>query len=498
MSSQFKKFSMAAVALTALGYLVGCGTAGNNTGFEAPPDGFTPPTATGTSSSSAAAASSSSSTTSGLTGGATGSSTVNPNLPATAATGLTISNMLPTTGGAGGATNAPTRLGIGNFGALGDKVVVVQGNGNGIGQGRVVLLPRNPDATAGSSNILTVRTSGTPAPPTLSVQDPFGLLVESSTIYFTNNFRTAGAGSVVKVSNIIAGGNAQFDVVGVDGAANPFQNLNNPIDVVRGGTNILFVAEYRARGGGGQIRRINESTGLVDVLVADVNFCSSMVLDTSGGRNFLYLAENGNNSGSGNFGGIARVDLSTFIPGTSLTTGGVGSTPSTGVTFIPPVTGQPAYANPFDLAVDDVGNVAVSEGISMAGDLTTFAAPVSQGRIRVIAGNSGGTPATTSQLVLDGLTGTRGVSIVREDSGGAANTVFFIEGPQGLNSTTRQVTFTNTNGAIFRHLLLDSGRLNALDTLYDAGSTTAPVVAPNLKTTISFLGTTQGQVLDIR
>ena len=95
MSSNFKKFTLAAGLVMTMGYLVGCGTRGENTGFGDTPRG----PAVGTASSSSS--SSSSTTGSGLTGGDTGTATVNDAFPVTAATGLTISNMLATSGGSG-------------------------------------------------------------------------------------------------------------------------------------------------------------------------------------------------------------------------------------------------------------------------------------------------------------------------------------------------------------------------------------------------------------
>lgn len=489
-----KRTLSAAVALTALGYLVGCGTSGDNTGFKP-----SNPPLSGGGGGLTTGGTTTGGTTGGLTGGATGSASVNPDLTATAATGLTLTNMLPTNQ-PGGASNAPTRLGIGDFGGtLGTKVVVVQGHGNGPAQGRVTLLPRNPDNTPGTTNILLNRVAGTPAPPTLTLTDPFGLMVESGRIYFTNGFQPALQGSVVRISNVQANGDATFDVVGTVGV-NPLQNLANPIDIARDG-NFLYVAEYQARGGGGRIRRIDETNGTVDTLVDSVNFPSALAMDTSNGRRLLYIAENGNTSGSGAQGGVARVDLNTFVAGTALTQGGVGNTASPGVTFIQPQGGDAAYVNPFDLAVDDTGNVVVTEGLTLSVGVTpvSMTAPISQGRIRVIQRTAaGGTLPTTSRIVLQGLTGTRGASIVREDATGDAVTVFFVDGPTGLNSNLRQLTFRTNDGAIFRHLLLDSGKFNALDTLFDAGSGGPPAVATNVKYTVGFLGGAQGQVIDVR
>lgn len=490
MSGQFKKFTLTAAAVAGLGYLVGCGTAGNNTGFQDPGGGIA---SLGGSAAAAAAASTTTTTgTGGLTGGSTGSAVVNPTLAATVATGLTISNMLSTT--LAGAGNSPTRLALVNFGGavLGTRPIVVQGFNLGIGQAFVTILTRNPETTPGTSNIrITNNNLGTFAAPANNLQSPFGLMVDGTDIFVTNQFGTGLQGSVVRINGVSDTGVARFDLMGT-------ANLLNPIDIVNDG-NFLYVAEFQATGAGGQIRKINKTTGATSILLANVNFPSSLVFDTSNGRRLLYVAENQAGSSGAN-GGIIRVDLGAtggFVEGSGVLT---GVNPSPGVSFINPQTvgGLPeaAYANPFDLAIDDVGNVIITEGYSIAAGAPNPSA--NQGRIRVIQKSAAppAAPTTTSRIILSGLGGTRGPSVIREDAAGDVNTVFFTEGV-ATAQTLRQVTFRNTDAGIFRHLLLDTGKQNPLDTLFDAGTAGPPVTAANVKYTVNF-NNAQGQVIDVR
>ena len=495
MSSQIKKFTLAAAAVLTLGYLVGCGTRGENTGFG---DTARGPVLSGSSSSS----SSSGSSGGGLTGGATGSATVNDAFPITAATGLTISNMLATSGGSGN-SNPPTRLAFGTFSSLGTRrVLAVQGLGVAAA-GRVVIMPRNPEAPAGPSNVV-LDPSGTGSDAsTKSLNNPFGILVEGETVFITDNSTTLNAGRLFMYDQITATGVCRAQQI----LTTP--PLSSPVDMVKDG-DFLYVAENAPRGGGGQIRKIDLTKPLTDatnsvVIVQNVNNPVSIALDKSSGRRLLYISENGAGSASGAQGGIARVDLSVGLfatTGDSLTTTALGSTATTGVTFIAPGTGG-AFNFPFDLAVDAFGNVVTTEGVSVVS--TGLVSPNFQaGKIRVIPG---ATPANTAITVLQNaapgstvaVTGSRGVSLNPEDGTGTVVSAFFTEGA-ALTTTTRQLTFRTTDGAIFRHLQLDSGKPFPLDTLWDPGDAgLTPPVAPNLKYTVgAFNGGTLGQILDIR
>lgn len=480
MSGNWKQLTLAG-AVAVLFLSVGCGTRGGGDGLQNnPPSG--PASGLGSGSTGGSTTGST-----GLTGGATGTSTVNTAFPVTAATGLTKAEMLPVNS-LTGASNAPTRLDRGDFGAIGNRPVVVQGNGLGPAQGRVTLMTRNPDTTTpGNGNIVLAPNTGTQT----NLTDPFGVLVSGSSIFVTDNTRSSNSGAIVRFDNIQASGICSENRISNN-------NMQCPIHMVQDG-NFLYVAEYRARGSGGKISRIdlsnNNNLTNTATFISDVNFPSSMVLDTTNGRKLLYITENGNNAASGAQGGVVQVDLNTFVAGSGVTTAG---NPSTGVVFITPQTGDPAYVNPWDLAIDDVGNIAVTEGLLYDVAGLSFSATPSQGKIRVIAKATAATTPTTSRLVLTGLAATRGVSILREDAAGTIDTIFFVEGVQGLTSSVRQLTFNAADGSIFRHLQLDSGQLNPLDTLFDPGSTAAPVVAANLKYTVSFLGGTQGHVIDIR
>lgn len=497
MSSNFKKFTLAAGLVLTMGYMVGCGTRGENTGFSE--DNGSGGGGGGVATGSSAAASAG--TGGGLTGGATGSATANSAFPATAVTGLTVSNMLPATSGGGGgsgASNPPTRLGMGNF-AFGVRPAVLQGFGiSTLGSGRVTILPRNPDGTTGANNVVLTPTVGSASP--LTITNPFGMLVDGSTVYVGDQAIGAGIGRIVRYTNIVAGGGCTADQLAI--------NLNSPVDIARDGT-FLYVAEYGSSGGLGRISRIDISSGAafpnVTTFVQSVNFCTSIAIDNANGHRFLYLVENVAGSSGGANGGVARIDLNTFVPNTPLLTGGVGSTASAGVTLIPPAAGQTAYNNPFDIVTDGFSNVVVTEGVNAGTSLLTPTA--NPGALRVITG--GATPATTSRVVLQntaagtatGLNALRGVNLFNEDASGSVVSAFFTEGNTiGTTTTMRQLTFRVADAAIFRHLQLDSGKLAPLDTLFDPGdAASSPAIRANVKyCTGSFNGGTNGQVLDVR
>ncbi len=496
MSSNFKKFTLAASLVLTLGYMVGCGTRGENTGFgdnDANGGG-------GAGLGSSAASSAASTGGAGLTGGTAGAATVNPSFPSTVATGLTISNMLPSASGGGGgsgASNPPTRLGMGNF-AFGIRPAVVQGFGiSTLGSGRVTLLPRNPEGTAGTSNIVLAPTTGSASP--LTITNPFGMLVDGSTIYVGDQAVGAAIGRIIRYTNILANGGCTADQLAI--------NLNSPVDIVRDG-NFLYVAEFGSSGGLGRISRIDISPGAafpnVATFVQSVNFCTSLAIDNANGHRFLYLVENTGGSSGGANGSVARIDLNTFVPNTPLLTGGVGSAASIGVTLIPPATGQTAYNNPFDIVTDGFSNVVITEGVN-AGGTSLLSPTANPGALRVITG--GVTPATTSRVVLQnsaagsatGLNALRGVHLFNEDASGSVVSAFFTEGNTiGITTTMRQLTFRVSDAAIFRHLQLDSGKLSPLDTLFDIGDTAGSIRA-NVKYCVgSFNGGTNGQVLDVR
>lgn len=504
MSSNFKKFTLAAGLVLSLGYLVGCGTRGENTGFGENRGGG----GAGSLSNSAAAAGSG--TGGSITGGGTGTATVNDAFPLTAATGLTVSNMLATTGGSGN-SNPPTRLGFCNLTNLpGRRVAAVQGFGVAA-QGRVVIMPRNPEAVPGTSNVVLNPTgTGSDSSALQNLNNPFGLLVDGETIYITDNSTNPGAGRIMVYDNIESTGICRGRQI------LPTPPLANPVKILKDG-NFLFVAENQPRGGGGRIRKIDLTKAFNDptnsfILIDNVNNPTSMAFDKSSGRNFLYIAENGANSATGAQGGIARVDLNTApfnatavaTPVGTLTTTAGGATASPGVTFI---TAAVAYGFPFDIATDAFGNVVTTEGVQAA--TTGLVSPNTvTGRIRVIPGTvTGGAPGTAALMVLQnaapgssvGVTASRGVSLNAEDGTGSVLSAFFTEGA-GLTTTMRQLTFRTADGAIFRHLQLDSGKLAPLDTLFDLGDSSAtPVIRPNVKYTIgSFNGGINGAIVDIR
>jgi len=485
MTGKNRNYALGAT-VSVLGFLaVACGTAGENTGFKPPENRISnsgAAAAAAAASTAAAAAAGVGSGTGNLTGGIGGTAVVNVNFPATAATGLTVRNMLPTND-PGGASNAPTRMALGDFGGtLGRRAAVVQGFKLGVGQGRVTLLPQNPGDPAGTGNVvLTPPLAFNPG-----LFSPFALAIPAGggSVFVTDGISGGQNGRLVRIDNIQDSGAATFTQVGPT-------NLVSPLDIVLDG-NFALICEYSTVAGGGGIRRIDLTNGTATTLVTGLNFPSSMVLDTTAGRRLLYVTENLVGF-SGAQGGVLRINLNdpNFVAGG-------GPVANSAYTPIPPQGTDPIYANPFDLAIDPFGNIVVTEGLTLNVVDGTFTAPPGNGRIRVIQRNGPTDPLTsnTSRMVLTGLTGTRGPSLIAEDAAGAANTVFFVEG-SGFASSLRQLTFQNNDGGIFRHLILDQGQQNPLDALFDPGSAT-PLVPTNVKYTVQFNGGAQGAVRDVR
>lgn len=486
MTGKNRKYALGA-AVSVLGFLaVACGTAGENTGFRPPVQrgggqGAAAAAAAGPGVAAAAAAGVGSGT-GNLTGGIDGTAIVNTAFPATVATGLVVRNSLPAND-IGGASNAATRLAMGDFGAtLGRRAALVQGFKLGVGQGRVTLLPQNPGDPPGTGNVvLTPPLAFNPG-----LFSPFALAIPAGggSIFVTDGVSGGLNGRLVRIDNIQDNGAATFTQVGPT-------NLISPLDVVLDG-DFALVCEFSSQAGGGGIRRIDLTNGTATPLVTGLNFPSSMVIDNNAGRRVLYVTENLAGF-SGAQGGVLRINLNdpNFVLGG-------GPVANSAYTPIAPQVGDPQYSNPFDLAIDPFGNIVVTEGLTLDVVAGTFTAAPGNGRIRVIRRNPAVDPLTsnTSRMVLTGLTGTRGPSLIAEDATGDANSVFFVEGA-GLATSLRQLTFRNTDGGIFRHLILDQGQQNPLDTLFDPGSAT-PLVPTNVKYTIQFNGGAQGAVRDIR
>ncbi len=465
------------------GALMGCGATSNTARS---PSGLASAGGGGTGGGAAA-------TGSGITGGATGASSVNVNFAASnIATLLAARDMLSSQ--ISGASNAPTRLGITDFGGtLGVRPAVVQGNRLGVGQGRLTIMARNPNAvTPGQGNVILP--SGTSTGDGLPLTSPFDLFVDpllAGRLFITDQVNAGNTGRLIRVTAVTETG-ADFDQVGLT-------DLRTPLDVCRFDATAVLVCEYRAEvPGGGQIRRIDVSgtgtDGTTDVFLTGVPFPSSIV---SSGGGIFYIACNGNGS-AGQFGGVIRVDTGAagFTVGQAAFNGGV---PEPGITLVTPGGGEPAYAFPFDLKIDNNGNVIVAEGGTYNPDTGDLTATPGQGRIRVISAAQAALPNPTSRLVLSGspadsITFARGPSLTEEDA--TVDSLFFVEGV-GLTTSLRQLTFDTQTGAIFRHLILDTGELNPLDTLFDVGNVGLSVPV-NVKYTVNFNGGTNGKVIDVR
>lgn len=487
MATYSRKTTLAAsVAFIAL-FTAACGTSNSN--FNPPDDnGTTTGTVTGGTGSGTTTGGTTTSTggnTSQLTGGFTGltpqvavSGSASPS-PVT----LTASNQLSSASSTqtGGNQAVSELLGPLDLGTLGVYTMAVQGFGL-TNQGQLTFVPQTPDTTTpGTGNIVI---TGDTANSAVKVTDAYpALLGSDGSIFVADQVRSANLGRLLRVTGVSATG-ANVAVLTT--------TLNAPISLAQNG-NSLYVAQYVAQGsggqgGGGSVRRIDLTTGTVSDLVTNLQYPSSIVFDQ--GRNFLYIAENGNGASSGAQGGVLRIDLATFVAGSAYS----GTTPSAGVTPIPVTAGDAAYVNPYDLAIDGNGNVVISEGLTLNWSQASIQnAQISQGSIRVIP--AGG---TASKLVQTGMTATRGLTVVNEgsDSVGQVVTAFFTEGsPGSQNSSVRQLMFRVTDGAIYRNNQIDNGQFSPLGTAYDPGTSSR---VRSLKYGTGFLVPTQGQVRDLR
>ena len=406
-------------------------------------------------------------------GNPTVSGSVNPSFPASPIVpALTKTSLSP-------AGLTATRLAQADFGgALGARPVMVGGYNNGDNNGRLILLESNPTpGNPGQGNV--VLPSGTSTGDALPLSHPFDVIASGSTLFLTDRFNAVDGGRVVRVTNITETG-ADFDQVGPT-------NLGHPIAMVRDG-NFLYVAEYEHSSDGGKIRRINVSGGAgdgnSDVLMSGLDFPSSMVLDTTGGRRILYVLQNGIPTTSSN---LLRVDLNTFTPGSGPT--------SPGVVGVAPRTGDPGMTHPFDLAIDSSGNVAVTEGLRIDPvNFSVLGQPSVFGKVRIVERGQGNPSVVnpTSRFILGVLDPACGPTLVTQGSADV-NSLFYVTGNAGTGSA-RQVSFNNQTGAIFSHLVLDFGTdFVPLDTLLDFN--TSPL---SLKYTRNFITPLGGPVVDLR
>lgn len=493
MSQNRKKFTLACAVGILAALSVACGTRGNNVDNNNPGQliltgtgtGTTTGTTTGTATSNAA---------SRLTGGTTGSPTVNPSASPTPLTGLVTTNLI--TQQFTGSGNPLTRLTAASINGF-QVALAAQSNGltttNPIGE----VIPR----TLGDVNVpLAVpiaATTGTAVQNSGTIVSPFDLLVAGGAVFLTDGMLIPNNGRVLRVNGVDpATGNAQVDIVAT--------GLSSPIDMIfdpdaNSGSGLIYVANYQPPGsqGTGSISFVDPAgTGAAaSALVTGLNSVSSMALDRSNNRRFLWVCEN-QASGLGDNGRVIRINLAdpNFTAGAAINT-----LTGNGAAAIVSVPQGQAFLNPWEVEVDAFGNVVISEGMTYQISPPSFSATQGVGRIRVIPTTGAETTPPAATTVLTGLTGPRGLSVVEEGPAGGAltgtdDTVFFVNGALGQQSEARQVTFRN-DGGIFSYLSLATVGQNALDTLFDPGDADTP---SNLKVTVGFIQAPNGQVVDIR
>ena len=481
-----KRHLQAALIGLLAGALMGCGatsnTAKSTTGLASAGPGGTGGGAPATGS--------------GITGGATGASTVNVNFPASNIDSL-LANLDMLSTQITGASQSATRIVRTDFGGtVGVRAAVVQGYLSEDFQ--ITLLAKDPNAvTPGQGNIIL--NEGNFNTVLTGLRSPFDLFVDPANpavLFATNNF-TANNGSLVRISGITATTAVVEQVSNVG-------SMQFPIDIVRDG-NFLYVAEFGSAGVG-QIRRFDLTDPLnpvVDVLITGILAPTSLAMDRTGGRRTLYVALNSGGQLSTGQGGVLRLDLTDAdaTGGDTLANAQAEgwAVAVQGLDTVPANNADTTYQNPFDLAIDDAGNVVVCEGGPFDPATGAFTGGGGFGRLRVIERGQGDPLVLTprSRLVLqgdgspNGLANLRGPSMIIESADNNVNTVFFVEGV-GLNSTLRQLTFDNQTGAIFRHLILHAGALNPLDTEFD------PAATINVKYSAGFNTPNQGRVIDVR
>lgn len=353
-------------------------------------------------------------------------------------------------------------------------LATVKGFRNGNGQGRVVALPQLAAATSG----ITISANALGNVPDMT--DPFALeRVNNNDLLVTDRVTSSNTGRLILVSQInTATALATHTQVGP-------ANLRGPIDVTTSGsTAAAWVVEYRAANDGGCVRIFNPGNNTFDVFANGLSFPSSVAFVRDSGRNLLYIVENGSSAVSGPFGGVLRLDLADFVPGSVVAAG------NPGVTVIQPRTGEPAYSHPFDLATDSVfasGDLVVTEGLTLNLGTGVFSQD-GNGRIRAIP-SLGRAESDRSRVVQSNLVAPRGpwMSLFQDN-----NQIYttFTDGLAG-SCNVRSAAFSFASGAVSNQAILASGQNDVLDTIVD------PAV-PSLRYTVNSNGSNAGQVIDVR
>jgi hypothetical protein len=350
----------------------------------------------------------------------------------------------------------------------------VRGFRNGPNQGRVVALPQLAAATSGI--IISADGLGNVG----DMTNPFALeRVNAADLLVTDQVTTSANGRLILVSQINT-----VTALATHTQLGP-PTLRGPIDVTTSGTTAgVWVAEYRAANDGGCVRIFNPGNNTFDVFANGLSFPSSVAFVRDSGRNLLYIAENGSGAVSGASGGILRLDLATFVPGSTVAAG------NPGVTIIQPRTGDPAYSHPFDLAPDSgfaSGNLVVTEGLTMNLSSGVFSQD-GTGSIRAIPSRNR-TESDRSRVIQSNLVAPRGPWMTLFTDSNQIYTTF-ADGLAG-NGNVRSASFNFVTGTVANQAILANAQNDVLDTFVD------PAV-PSLRFTVNSNGSNAGQVIDLR
>ena len=368
---------------------------------------------------------------------------------------------------------SPTRLAALPLSAN-SVLATVRGYRNGLNQGQVVALPAN--GQPGAAVPILANGVGNVS----SLTDPFSLARFNSADLLLTDQVTGNSGRLIAVTGInTVTGLATHNLLGT-------ATLRNPIDVATSGNSQgIWVCEYRASNDGGAIRQFNPNTNNLDLFADGLSFPSSLVFVNDSGRSLLYVAENGSNAVSGSAGGVLRIDLATFTPGSTIT----NATP--GVTVVTPQSGDPAYSHPFDLAGDtgfSSGNLIVTEGLTM--DLSTGILTVNgTGRVRAIP-SLGRTNPNNSRLIFSNLVAPRGpwMTILSDPN----EMYMTVADGLGTSCNVRSLGFHFSTGLVNSNVaVLASGRSDVLDTAVNPS-------IPSFQFTANTNGSGNGQVIDVR
>ncbi len=338
--------------------------------------------------------------------------------------------------------NNPTRLT--NFAGF---VFGLVGFNSGQNNGRLIRFAldteANNSATDGAQPKTAVAAGGSPLQATFT--NPFDVVSTGigGLMFVTDGFNVNNGGRVLAV--VPTANELEFTITNLTANAVTPQN---PAFLLPVAPSFLFVSEF---GGNnvGQVRRINladPANPVVEVFANNLTFPADLVTDGE----FLFIAEAGNNA-------VVRIRLDA---GNLPVNAGV---PSANVTRIQNDPAAQIMRQPFELAVNDLGDVYVEEGMGLAlGGLPPLG--TANGQIQIIrAGTDVAVDVGVGATRLTGITNPSGLDLVTIDGG--QDVLLFTESVNTPNGLVRAVVVNQADLTVARNTQLDTGLNQPFDVI---------------------------------